>query len=102
MPLEASDFPLEVQSAFFIYELLPDRWDGMQGLYLGKDWSALEYLMNLYDIECPRETIKMLKIYETTVIKKIMKEREQKQKAEERRQKASGGGGKNFTHNVRG
>jgi hypothetical protein len=38
MPLEASAFPYEVQVAFFMFDLLSDRWDGMSGTYLGKDW----------------------------------------------------------------
>ena len=41
MPPDRSEFPKEVQEAFFIHDLLPDRWEGMSGSYLGKDYSAL-------------------------------------------------------------
>lgn len=102
MPLEASDFPEEVQAAFFVYNLLPDRWDGMSGMYLGKDWAALGYIMSLYDIDCPKEVTMFIKVYENIVIKKLTQDRERQRKAEERKQKASGGGGKNYTHNVQG
>ena len=40
MPLDASVFPAEVQVAFFVFGLLPDRWDSMSGCYMGKDWSS--------------------------------------------------------------
>ena len=36
MPLETSVFPHEVQVAFFIFELLPDKWDGMSGYYFAR------------------------------------------------------------------
>ena len=48
MPLEASAFPSEVQVAFFMFDLLSDRWDGMSGMYLGKDWSSAQFLFKLY------------------------------------------------------
>mgnify|MGYP003657029893 CR=1 FL=1 len=35
-PLEKSHFPFEVQIAFFVHSLLPERWDGASGSYLGK------------------------------------------------------------------
>ena len=51
MPLEASSFPYEVQVAFFVFDLLSDRWDGMSGMYLGKDWSSATFLIEAYKIE---------------------------------------------------
>ena len=51
MPLEDGDFPFEVQMAFFIHDILPERWDGASGSYLGKDWSALHTLLDVYEVE---------------------------------------------------
>ena len=51
MPLDASAFPYEVQVAFFVFDLLSDRWDGMSGMYLGKDWAAAHFLCEVYKIE---------------------------------------------------
>ena len=99
MPLDLSDFPAEVQVAFFISGLLEDRWDGMSGTYLGKDWSNLEYFFNLYEIEEPKVILYIMKIYENVVVSDRQDEAERKRKAEERK---SAGGGKNFTHNVKG
>lgn len=101
MPLESSSFPEEVQVAFFIYGLLSDRWDGMSGTYLGKDWNSLEYIFKIYEIENQKEIFFFLKIYENLLISYRAEEADKKRKAEERKAK-SAGGGKNYTHNVRG
>lgn len=100
MPLETSDFPYEVQVAFFIFSLLEDRWDGMSGSYMGKNWSNIEYFLDLYDIEEKRTTIYILKMYEAIIVEYRVNKAEKKRKADERR--ASASGGKNFTHNVKG
>ena len=50
MPPETIDFPLEVQEAFLLNTMLPDRWDGASGSYMGKDWSALESMLKILDI----------------------------------------------------
>ena len=43
MPLSQSEFPIEVQVAFFVFDLLSDVWEGMSGTYMGKDWSGLKF-----------------------------------------------------------
>ena len=99
MPLDPSDFPGEVQVAFFISGLLEDQWDGMSGTYMGKNWSNLEYFFNLYQIEEPKTILYIMKMYEGVTVNYRHEESERKRKAEERK---SAGGGKNFTHNVKG
>lgn len=51
IPLELEDFPDLVQSAFIIYGILSDNWDPMGGNYLGKDYSLVFNLFDLYNIE---------------------------------------------------
>ena len=99
MPLDPSDFPGEVQVAFFISGLLEDRWEGTSGTYMGKDWSNLEYFFKLYQIEEPKTILYIMKMYEGVIVTYRHEESERKRKAEERK---SAGGGKNFTHNVKG
>jgi len=99
MPLETSDLPSEVQVAFFIFGFLEDNWEGMSGTYLGKHWSNIEYLFNLYEIEEPKTIITIMKLYERVVIEYKEKKSQERRKAEERK---SSGGGKNYTHNVKG
>lgn len=55
------DFPSEVQEAFLIHSCLPDRWDGMSGMFLGKDWSALGTLLDVFKIEDKKTVVWFLK-----------------------------------------
>ena len=100
MPLDTSDFPSEVQTAFFMFSLLPDHYEGMSGTYMGKYWDGIDYFFKLYEIEEPRIVLYFMKLYENIVVSNRAEEAERKRKAEERRSKA--GGGKSFTHNVKG
>ena len=83
-PLEIYHFPLEVQEAFAIHSLLPDRWEGMSGTYMGKDWSALDTMLDIFDIEHKRDVVIFLKHIEHNNSQKINKEAEKKRKASEK------------------
>lgn len=100
MPLSSSDFPYEVQVAFFIWSLLSDNWEGMSGTYLGKVWSGLDYLFEIYEIADRKTILFLLKLYERLLVEHTAEEADKKRKAEER--KAKTGGGKQYTHNVKG
>jgi hypothetical protein len=102
MPLELSDFPEEVQVAFFIFGLLPDHWEGMSGTYMGKYWDGLEHYFKIYDIEDPKITLYLMKLYENEIVSYRAEQAENKRKAEERKAKTAGGSGKRYTHNVQG
>ena len=60
MPLELSDFPEEVQVAFFMYGLLPDHYEGISGTYMGKYWDGIEYFFKLYEVEDKKTILKLL------------------------------------------
>ena len=99
MPLDSSEFPEEVQVAFFMFSLLSDNWDGASGSYMGKNWSQCPQLFDLYGIEDKRNTLFFMKMYEGVLIVHRMEKAEEKRKQDERKSKQ---GGKNYTHNVRG
>ena len=99
MPLELSDFSEEVQVAFFIYEFLEDKWEGMSGTYFGKIWTTVEYWFNLYEVQEPKTILLIMKMYESLNVDYRSDKANRRAKAEERK---SAGGGKNFTHNVKG
>ena len=61
MPPSLEDFPLEIQEAFIIHSMLPDRWDGSSGSYMGKDWSALEPLLNIQGVQDKKTVCYFLK-----------------------------------------
>jgi len=99
MPLETSDFPYEVQVAFFIFGLLEDRWEGMSGTYVGKQWHNINYFLDLYEVEEPKLILYIMKLWESILISYRADKADRKRKAEERK---SAGGGKQYTHNVKG
>lgn len=51
IPVEISDFPVEVQQCFSIYSLLSDNWDPMGGNYLGKTYDNVFEYFKLFQIE---------------------------------------------------
>lgn len=93
MPLEPQDFPYEVQVAFFIYDILPDIWEGMNGVFLGKDLNTIEYMFDLYEVEDRKNVFYFFRIYENLQMNKINTDRENKKVAEERRHKAKSASG---------
>ncbi len=99
MPPTLDGLPEEVQVAFFIYALLPDRWDGMSGSFLGKDWSSLNALYDIYKIEEQQVVTMFIAEIQGIYITSINEETQKKRKAAER--KRSAGGGKKYAHNVR-
>ena len=99
MPLATTDFPAEVQVAFLLFGYLSDRFEGMSGTYMGKDWSEIEHLFKLYKVDEPQVIYHFMKMYEGLLVQNRAEKSERKRKAEERK---SAGGGKNFTHNVKG
>ena len=55
MPLGLSEFPEEVQVAFFVFGLLPDHYEGMTGTYMGKYWDGIDYYFKLFEVEEPKQ-----------------------------------------------
>ena len=88
MPPEVGDFPLEIQEAFLIHAILPDRWDGASGSYMGKDWSPLMDLLNIYKVEDKRTVAFFLKHIESSNTININGELKRKQDADTRRSKS--------------
>lgn len=91
MPVSLDLYPFEVQQAFLIHDLLPDRWDGMSGAYFGKDMSALGSLLDIWEIEDKKTAVYFLKHIEARNVNQINKEQEQKRKARERSSKSGVG-----------
>jgi len=88
MPPEVADFPLEIQEAFLIHAMLPDRWDGASGSYLGKDWSPLTALLDIQEVGDKKTVCFFLKHVEGAHTININKELKRKQDADMRRAKA--------------
>jgi hypothetical protein len=91
MPPTMGDYPPEVQVAFLLHDLLPDRWDGMSGSYFGKDMSALDLLLETWEVEDKRTTIFFIKKIEAYNSKQINEKLRRKREASERQAKANAG-----------
>ena len=80
MPLDASDFPEEVQVAFFVFNMLSDVWDGMSGTYMGKNWTDAEFIFKVQNIEQKQTILYLAKMYERIVISYRAEEAENEEK----------------------
>ena len=81
-------YPYEVQMAFFIYSLLQDTWDGMNGMYMGKNLSGLAMLLDIYEIEDKKSVVFFLQIIDRERMSSINEEVKRKQDVERRKAKA--------------
>jgi hypothetical protein len=100
MPLDPSELPAVVQVAFFIFNMLPDNYVGMDGVYIGKNWETCEFLFNTYQVQDVSTTFHIMKMYEEIMVEDRLSTRTDEMKKAERQAKASSG--KNLTHNVQG
>ena len=89
MPHEIGDLPYEIQEAFVVHAMMPDRWDGSSGSYMGKDWAPLMDLMNIQGVDDIKTTTFFLKHIESSYTIKINAELKRKQDADKRRIKSS-------------
>ena len=92
MPPTPEDYPMEVQVAFLLHDLLPDRWDGMSGSYMGKDYSALGTLLDTWKVTDKKTCIFFIKHIEARNLSNINAKLERKRKTNESKAKAGKGG----------
>lgn len=100
MPLSISEFPEEVQVAFFVFSLLPDHWEGMSGSYMGKYWDGIDYYFKVYEVEEPKTILYLMKLYESKLVGYRATKAEERRKAEERKARSKAPSGGKFTHNI--
>jgi hypothetical protein len=65
IPVEFEDFPDIVQQAFIVYNKLRDDWDTMNGVYMGKSYSGLQEIFEIYEID--RDSRKMFLDWFSTI-----------------------------------
>ena len=53
IPIEFEDFPIEIQQCISIYYKLKDEWDGMNGVYLCKNYAGFSDILDALDF--PKE-----------------------------------------------
>ena len=88
IPQDPSTFSIEAQQALTLMNALPDIWEGMSGVWMGKNYTGLFDIMNLYSIDDKREVFELLKVCEEELSKyysQRRKEQDQLSKAKAKR-----------------
>lgn len=79
IPLEYTDLDYDCQIALKIFNLLPDNVEGMSGSWLGKDFSGLGILLDIYEVENRQQFMDLLMVLITSTAEHH--KRQQKQNA---------------------
>lgn len=79
IPKDPSTFSLEAQQALVVMNALPDNWDGMNGVWLGKDYSGLGDILDIFEISSKREVFELLKICEAELSKYYTQKRKEQE-----------------------
>ena len=58
---------------------LPDIWEGMSGTWIGKDYSGLIDIMNIYQIDNKKMSLNLLKIAEREASKYYAEKQKQQE-----------------------
>jgi len=86
IPKDPSTFSLEAQQALVMINALPDKWEGMSGTWMGKDYSGLMDIMDIYNIQNKKEVFELMKVCEAEFSKYYtQKRKEQEQLAKAKR-----------------
>ena len=88
IPIDPASLPLESQQALVLLNALPDKWEGMNGVWLGKDYAGLADIMSIYQINDNKlEVFELLKVCDA----QLGKYYEQKRKEQEQLSKSKRG-----------
>jgi len=80
-PVEFNDFPPEVQSAFEVYQVLQDVWEGMSGTYMGKNMSGINDLFTIYQVsqDEKRFVLELIALIDSERMKQLSEKRKQEE-----------------------
>jgi hypothetical protein len=87
VPLEYQDFPEEIQEALQIFHILPDIWEGFGGNYLGKDYTLLPYLMQVFNVKEIKDCILYIHRFNIEMHDIYSKKAEQRRQVSESKKK---------------
>ena len=87
IPLDITDVSYNSQQALFLFNVLPDKVEGMNGVWLGKEYAGLSDIMNIYEIDDQKEVLDLLQVCIREASKVYAKQREQANKQAETKAK---------------
>lgn len=62
IPIEFGDLPDEVQEAIYVYNMLQDNWDTMNGGYLGKNFAGVSDIFDIAQVDDKITTFRIIQI----------------------------------------
>jgi hypothetical protein len=80
VPLDMQDLSYNCQQALFLFNVLPDKVEGMNGIWLGKEYAGLMDIMDIYDILDRAEVMDFLVVCVNEASKHYEKQRKLEQK----------------------
>ena len=87
IPLDISDLSYDSQQALLLFNILPDKVEGMNGIWLGKEYAGLADIMDIYEIDNRKDVLDLLQICIREASKVYAKQREQANKQAEAKAK---------------
>lgn len=79
IPMDPAYLSIEAQQALIVLNALPDLWDGMGGSWLGKDYSGLAAVLDIYEVEDSKRVFELLKISEVELGKYYSQKRKEQE-----------------------
>ena len=83
IPLDINDLSYNCQQAVFLFNVLPDKIEGMNGVWMGKEYGGLTDIMNIYEMVDRKNVLDLLQVCIREASKVYEKQREQAQKKAE-------------------
>ena len=76
IPLDIDDLSFNSQQTLLLFNILPDKVEGMNGIWLGKEYAGLTDIMDIYDIDNRKDVLDLLQVCINTASKEYEKQRE--------------------------
>ena len=87
IPLDIDDLSYNSQQALLLFNILPDKREGMNGIWLGKEYAGLADITSIYDIDNRKDVLDLLQICIREASKVYERQREQSNKKAETKAK---------------
>lgn len=62
IPVELDDMPIDVETAYHVYNLLPDKIDSFNGIYYGKALEHCPSILEFLEVDSKKDIFKIILI----------------------------------------